>query len=371
MQRVEPDYRRERCKPLREVMEMSMRGIGGRTRLSCLVFAPVRVSPCDVAPSGSLRDLQLTIRRGLPILVLLAMAVPAAAQVQIEKSRPAPAAGRVGIENSFGTVKVIGWDKNEVTVTGRLAPGAEQLDLSGDKESVWIDVDTPESWLYDSDDDTEYRTQLEIRVPLKSTLDVETLNASVTIENVSGEIDVTTVNGSITISGSPATVEVETMTGAVTVGAQSAEMAVSTVSGKVTLKGATRRVGVETVSGAVEVQGHSLDEAEIETTAGDVRFEGTLGREGSFSIETFSGNVELVLALETAARFHLVTFNGQILNDRGPKPRRDGRFNPYQEARFTTGLNDYEVSVNTYSGNIKLRAAGAPAAAPAASPPRP
>ncbi len=311
------------------------------------------------------------IRGAAVLAALLAASGPAAAQVQIEKSRPAPAAGRVRIENSFGTVKVAGWDRNEVSVTGRLAPGAEQLDLSGDKESVGIDVDTPESWLYDSDDDTEYRTQLEIRVPMKSSLEIETLNASVTIENVSGEIDVESVNGSVTISGSPATVEIDTMTGSVTVTAQAAEMAVSTVSGKISLKGASHSVRVESVSGAVEVSGQSLNDVEIETTAGDVRFDGSFGREGAFKIETFSGNVDLLLPHNAAARFHLVTFNGQIENEAGPRPRRDGRFNPYQEVRFSTGLDDYEVSVSTYSGNIKLRVSGADPASPPDKPARP
>jgi len=37
---------------------------------------------------------------------------------------------------------------------------------------------------------------------------------------------------------------------------------------------------------------------------------------------------------------------------RVPRPTRDGRFNPYQELSFSTGLNDFEVSVETYSGNI-------------------
>ncbi len=305
------------------------------------------------------------------LAVLLAASGPAAAQVQIEKSRPAPAAGRVGIENSFGTVKVVGWDRNEVSVTGRLAPGAEQLDLSGDKESVWIDVDTPESWLYDSDDDTEYRTQLEIRVPMKSALEIQTLNASVAIENVSGEIDVESVNGSVTISGNPATVEIETMTGGVTVTAQAAEMSVSTVSGKIALKGAAHSVRVESVSGAVELSGQSLKDVEIETTAGDVSFDGSFAREGAFQIETFSGHVDLLIPHNAAARFHLVTFNGQIENAAGPRPRRDGRFNPYQEVRFSTGLDDYEVSVSTYSGNIKLRVSGADPASPPDRPARP
>jgi hypothetical protein len=293
-------------------------------------------------------------------MVLVLAATGAAAQVHVDKTRPATPDGLVQIENSFGSVRVIGWDRSEVSVTGRLAPGAEHMDLSGDKDSVWIDVDIPESWLYDSDDDTEYQTHLEIQVPAGSSVEVETLNASISVDNVNGEMELESVNGSIVIRGNPQTVEVDTITGGVEVNAQSAEMEVSTVSGKVVLAGVARAVAVETVSGLVEIAGDGLEEVEIETTSGDIQFDGTFTVEGSFNVETFSGHVDLLVAHDVAAKFSFVTFKGLIENEMGPRPRHQGRFNPYQEVRFSTGLNDYEVSVSTYSGNSKLRARGGP-----------
>ena len=77
------------------------------------------------------------------IVLALAIAISAAhAQVHIDKSRPFPKRGQIGIENAFGSIKIIGWDKEEVSITGVLAPGAKRLDLSNDKEQTWIDVET-------------------------------------------------------------------------------------------------------------------------------------------------------------------------------------------------------------------------------------
>lgn len=288
--------------------------------------------------------------------VLALAAAPAGAQVRIDKNRPARPDGIISIENTFGSIKIVGWDRNEITVKGVLAAGAEGLDMSSDDESAWIEVETPESWLYESDDDSEYQSHLEITVPAGSSVEVESLNASVTIENVNGEIEVESVNGSIAISGNPVSVEAETMTGFVEVHAQAADVEAGTVSGSVILTGVARTVDVESVSGAVQISGRALREVEVETTTGDVSFSGSLARgEGSLEVETFSGHVDLLLPRETEARFHLVTFSGQIENDIGPRPRPDGRFNPFQEVRFTTGLMDYEASVSTYSGNIRLR----------------
>jgi hypothetical protein len=289
------------------------------------------------------------------LLGLLLAVATAQAQIQIDKRRPAPSKGEVYIENSFGSLKVIGWDKDEISVTGNLASGAEGLELDGDSEGVYVDVDVPESWFYESDDDSDYQSHLVVHVPFGSSLGIETVNASIEIGDVRGALSVETINGDVRIDGNPREVEVETMTGPVNVRAVSAPMEIESVSGPVTLSGVSRELYVVTVSGAVQVGGTSLQEVDIQTTSGDVRFDGGFTEEGDLEIETHSGHVELILTPGVKARFECRTFEGQIQNEMGSKPRRDGRFNPFTELRFSTGLNEFEVGVETFSGDITLR----------------
>jgi DUF4097 and DUF4098 domain-containing protein YvlB len=294
-------------------------------------------------------------------IVLLAIgmaATPAAAQIQIDKRMPAPPAAEVDIESPFGTVVVVGWDEAAVAVTGRLAPGVEELEFDVDEDGTSISVEVPEFWYYDSDDDTEYQSHIEIRVPRMSSLDIETLNASVTITGIQGTVEVETVNGAVEVQGEPPAVEIESVTGSVVVTAAAAEMDIETISGSITLRGAARDVGISTLSGAVHVEGLDFEEVDIESTAGDVTFEGIVGSEGGVEIETFSGNVELALPGDVMARFEFTTFGGEIQSDIGPRPRRDGRFQPYQELKFATGFNEFDISVETFNGNITLRAGG-------------
>jgi len=289
------------------------------------------------------------------LLVVVAGLAPAAAQVQVDRSRPAAKAGTVSISNPFGSVKVIAWDKAEVAVTGRLAAGAEGLDLDGDKERVDVSVSVPEAWFYGSGQDLDYRSDLEVRVPASSAVDVETVNASITIAGVSGPLEISTVGGEVGVSGSPREVRVNGMTGAVTLDTASSEVQVETVNGPVTIRGATRSVSVRTVSGRVEVVGSGLTQVEVDSTAGDVRLEVGFAKQGEVRVETFSGSVELVLPAAVAARFEFQTFSGQITSDLGPKPRVQERRNPFQELRFATGSEEFETGVKTYSGNIVLR----------------
>jgi putative adhesin len=291
------------------------------------------------------------------LLAMAAGVAPAAAQVQIDRSRPAAKAGSVSISNPFGSVKVIAWEKGEVAVTGRLAAGAEGLDLDGDKEQVDVSVSVPESWFYGSGQDLDYRSDLEIRVPAGSAVEVETVNASIAISGVSGPVEASTVGGDVSVSGGAREVRVNGMTGAVTLDAASPEVQVETVNGPVTIRGATRVVTVRTVSGRVEVAGSALSQVEVDSTAGDVRLEIGFARQGEVRVETFSGSVELVLPPGAAARFEFQTFSGQITSDLGPKPRVQERRNPFQELRFATGSEEFEAGVKTYSGNIVLRTA--------------
>jgi len=307
------------------------------------------------------------------LLVLGVAATSAAGQVQIDKRRPAKKNGVVYIENGFGSVKVIGWEKEEVAVTGTMAAGAEGVELDGDKESVSIDVSVPSAWTFGSDDDTDYRSNLQVSVPRGSSVQIQTVNAEIRVEGVEGALDLESVNGLIEVSGAPRAVDAETMTGQVLIQAAAAEMRVESVAGSITLRGAAREVQVRSVSGKVDVSGKDFAQVEIETTASDVQFEGGFLAEGNFHLETFSGNVLMVLPADVAARFHLETFSGQIESDIGTKPRRTERFNPYMEMRFTTGFNEFDVSAKTYSGNIKVglsREAGGPPPKPPV-PPKP
>ena len=299
-----------------------------------------------------------TIRLG-PALLLLAAASPLSAQVEIDKQQPAPARGEVHIENQFGAIEVTGWEREVVRVTGRLAAGAEGIDVDSDDDGVNIDVGIPEAWLYASDSDTEYRSQIVVQVPQGSSVYVETLNATIVVRGIRGHVELESVNGPVTVEGDPKSVEVDAMTGAVTVRARAATMEVESISGPIDLAGVHKSVRATTVSGSMRVAGQALEEVELEATTGDVSFDGSFAAEGSLELRTHSGNVELILPPDVKARFECETFSGSIENAFGAKPAREGRFNPFQQLRFSTGLDEFTVQVRTYSGNIALRKRGA------------
>jgi hypothetical protein len=301
----------------------------------------------------------------VPLLILLTaplsapLAAPLEAQVEIERRRPAPATGEVSIESAFGSIVVRAWERNEVEVRGTLAAGAEGLDFDGDKEGVSIDVSVPDAWFHAPGEDAAFRTALEIDVPVGASISVDSVNASVDVAGVAGEVHVSTVNGAVKVAGPTKGVEVETMTGAIEVRASAAPMRIHTISGKVDLAGVAGEVDVESVSGPVEVAGGGVSQLEIESTTGSVLFRGTLAQAGSVRIETFSSPVRLVLPRTAKAELDLTSFSGEIKSDfcAGTPVTRE-RFEPFRQLRCSTGPEGFEIEVRTHDADITVAAEG-------------
>jgi hypothetical protein len=103
-----------------------------------------------------------------------------------------------------GSVRVWGWDKNEVLVRALITSSAEDRrdaqdmlkDIKVDASSDRVRADGPSrgrrySWY----------VSYEVWVPRKTSLDLEANNGSLTIANIEGRIDMRTSNGSLSLKG--------------------------------------------------------------------------------------------------------------------------------------------------------------------------
>ncbi len=272
----------------------------------------------------------------------------ARAQTRVEQSRPASADGTVDIENMSGSVKVVGWDKNEVLVRGTLGRRAEGLDFSGTSARTHIEVETHGS-------PHGIRSDLEISVPAGSRVKVEGFDATITVTGVTGSVYAETVNGSITQSGAAKEVELQSVNGSIEVAKAGGRIRAESVNGAVTVREVSGEVEASTVNGELTVTGSTFERAHLEAVSGSIRFEGDLGKRAILEAETVSGSVELVLPGSVGADFEISTFSGDITNELGPAAPKKGRHSPEKELSFTVGSGGAKVTVQTLSGGIHLR----------------
>ncbi|MEW5764125.1 MAG: DUF4097 family beta strand repeat-containing protein [Acidobacteriota bacterium] len=253
-----------------------------------------------------------------------------AAQQKIDEKRPAAPDGLVTVSNVSGSVTVKGWSQPEVAVSGTLGKGSERLEfeVSGDRTTIRVILPENARRVEGSD--------LEIRVPESSRLEVETVSAGISVSGLSGGLSLQSVSGAVSATG-PAP-----------------EVDAHSVSGPVVVETDSRKVRAKSVSGEVTVRSNSAQDVQMENVSGALTFEGVLFREGSLEISTVSGRVEASLPRDLAARFSLETFSGDIssafgtgrdLEEDGPVGKR---------LRFTTGSGAARVDIQTFSGDIVL-----------------
>lgn len=285
----------------------------------------------------------------LMLATLMAIGTAWAAQPVSEKLPLAPG-GEVDIEVLSGTVTIEAWSQNFVEVTGTLGDGAEGLDFGGDEDGVYIEVE------YDEDYHGKQvvATDLTIRVPAGAALSVETVSASISVTGVTGELDLETVSGNIDVASKPSSLDVETVSGNIAIETAPPETDVSSVSGLIEIRASGGSLDAENVSGKIVIHGGVIDGGDLETVSGDITIHANPGPGSDLDVETMNGTITLVIDANLVASFDLSTFSGSIENQIGPEPRRTSKYTPGKELYFNTGTGGPSITLESFSGKIKL-----------------
>lgn len=269
-------------------------------------------------------------------------------QRSIDQTHAADRDALVEIEDVGGHIRVVGWDREEVKITGRLSNSVEELVVEGSRRRVRIEADTDIPHGGDSD--------VEINVPIGASIEVDSFSAEIVVEGVKGSVRAETVNGSISVTGSAGEVDLETVNGALTIRGPARRVHAESVNGRVEIEGVLEEADASTVNGALRVVGATFRRASLETVNGDIHFEGALAGDADLGAESVGGSVTLTLPASVSADFSLASFSGDIDHDfDAPEARRVSRWTSEKELHFSLGDGGATVSVNTLSGSIYVR----------------
>lgn len=311
------------------------------------------------------------------LLAVLALSVPSAAQPGRVDART-PAAANATVEVAVrGTVRVTGWSRNEVHVTGTTDAG-DRLVLEGSGRSVAVRLRGERG--------RGGTANIEVRVPAGSSVEVSGGSGAIHVSGVTGAVETNSQGGPITVTGAPRRIEVNAAGGPVTIDARTGSLEISALGGPVRVSGAVRerteinavggpvdvlgsvndievnsmggpvrvvdaggRVEISAVSGNVEVRGSRL-RGSVQNVSGNVTVTSTGPLAGALSLDSHSGNVELRLPAGASATVNLTTFSGRFISEVGGQTRREGE----RDRQIVVGAGGPSVSVTTFSGNVKL-----------------
>lgn len=272
----------------------------------------------------------------------------------VNETRNAKPDGEVRIDNLAGTVKIHGWDKNEVRVTGTLGEDVERLEITSDDSGIEIRVVLPHNG--HRGDCGECDADLNIDLPQGSRLEVSTVSADIEAKDLTGNEQIGTVSGNLTLDSNTTRADVRSVSGDVSVSgsAKNAHITATSVSGTVRVTGMDGNLHAESVSGDVKAGNNRLSSAEISSTSGNLTYEGGVLKGGDYEFHNVSGDIELTLGSSPSAHFDVSSFSGDIDNSFGPRPTRVSKYSPGMELHFTSGSGDAMVSARTLSGDIRI-----------------
>jgi len=247
-------------------------------------------------------------------------------------------------------VTIEAWSQNLVEVTGTLGDGVEGIEVEGDEDGISIEVEYDEGYHGKQNVDTN----LTIRVPAGALLNVETVSAAVSVTGVSGGVDIETVSGNVDVAGTPSALDVEVVSGTIHVENAPSESDLESVSGSIEVRHAGGMMDVENVSGKIMIHGGVIDGGDLASVSGDITCHAIPGPGSDLDIETMDGTITLLVDPGMVASFDISTFSGSIENQIGPAPQRTSKYAPGMELSFNTGQGGPNISLESFSGSIKL-----------------
>ena len=293
----------------------------------------------------------MKIRKTLVVLALMFAAAPFAWSAQsVNESHPVARGGEVEIENIAGSLTIVGWEGNEVQITGTLGDGVEGIDVDVFDDGISIEVEYDEH--YHGRQKTP--TDLKISVPSTSPLSVETVSSSIEVSGMRAAVELASVSGKIHVADTPRSLDVESVSGEIRVDSAPDDSDLEAVSGKIHVGTALGSLDAENVSGSIMIESGKLSGAEFETVSGNITCKAIPGPDGNVDMETMSGTITLFVDEGAAASYDLETFSGSIINEFGPEPRKTSKYTPEKELRFNTGSGGPNISLSSFSGTIKL-----------------
>lgn len=153
---------------------------------------------------------------------------------EVDRSIDAPKEGMVVVRVPNGHVRLEGWDRNEVSVTGTVADDSGRLELASRHGVTEVSV-MPS---LDSGDDA---TQLVIRVPRGSSLDIETDGGHAEVAGIRGMVRVQSEHGDVTLDDNPLGVMARSTSGDIEIAGHRTPGYVHTAEGSVRLRQSEQR----------------------------------------------------------------------------------------------------------------------------------
>ncbi len=266
----------------------------------------------------------------------LALAATPAHANRVEKHFVVQNKPRITLRNSNGRVQVKAWAKNEVQVVWTNVSGKAVVETKQAGNRIEIGTRMAEENIAADD----LKTDFEITVPVESELNVRTDTGNVNVDSVHGDMTFDTVGANLQLSDVDGYVLVKTIDGS---------LVCTRCSGK---------LEANSISGNMQMVEPTLDSVRVQTSSGNILFDGSFLSRGIYIMKNFSGTIEVHFSSNDSFDLNATSLKGDVINQASFKPDTDRSPHPaskWGHSLFGT-MNDgrAKVELSSFSGTIKI-----------------
>ena len=285
----------------------------------------------------------------LMLFMLATTSADALAQRKLDERRAVVPAGFIRIFVHGGSIKVIGWEKDSLYVTGAVQEQGDKFIVEATKLGARLGY-----W----GEGKQANANIVMYVPRGSQVWVKTSAANVDVANVNGPLDLFSVTGSLTVAGTPRSVYAETMGGTINLmNATTASARLKTASGEIRMSGTVADLTAVTVSGNINAAFQSFGRARIESVDGQIRYFGVIPPAAVMDVINHAGSITLVIPPSTSADFAFNLYEADLVDEFGIK-KRWMMSNKMKTKDMTFGIGDRptaRVTIRSFKGPVSIR----------------
>jgi DUF4097 and DUF4098 domain-containing protein YvlB len=243
-------------------------------------------------------------------LSALALALPALAEMRIEKTLTLAPGGEFRLDTDMGKVTLVGSSQSDVhvVVTSRRKDLDELMTFRWDESPGLVSIMAVKRHKFDLFSNSGDRVQYEIRVPSQTRVSVETSGGGITISAIQGTVDADTSGGGIGISDVVGDVQADTSGGGISLRNIKGRVAADTSGGGVEAIEIDGSIRAESSGGSIELE-RVTGNIEADTSGGGIRI---VEAGGYVKADTSGGGIEASFTRGNSAGGSLSTSGGGI-----------------------------------------------------------
>jgi DUF4097 and DUF4098 domain-containing protein YvlB len=248
--------------------------------------------------------------------------------------------GNFILSNNAGSVSLKAGSGRQVIVAYTAQSNKVEVDQSSTSDHRRIEI-TAHALPDQKPTAEESRIDFEISLPAGTYVTVNTATATITAENLSGDISLSSDTGQITLHDvAKSNVQVHTVTGTVNL---------SNINGG--------QVEVISSAGAVQLANVNGPRVKIGTGSGNITYNGDCSGMGNYIFTTHSGAIDMSLPQTASVDITARSVSGDVQNDFPLSQKTHTSFTPQAGRSFagTSNSGASSVQLQSFSGKIRVK----------------